>query len=78
MISSGLVFAVLTTALSAQQSVAARSERVTVENDLIGIRGAGAPPDYDYTHGTRIGVAWADAPAWLRRLARSSITLHRY
>jgi lipid A 3-O-deacylase len=28
--------------------------RLQIDNDLIGLRGAGPPPDYDYTHGTRI------------------------
>jgi hypothetical protein len=39
---------------AAQEAGAARSIRVVVDNDLIAVRGAGAPPDYDYTHGTRI------------------------
>lgn len=28
--------------------------RLQIDNDLIGLRGAGPPPDYDYTHGTRL------------------------
>lgn len=30
--------------------------RLQIDNDLIGLRGAGRPPDYDYTHGTRISL----------------------
>lgn len=30
--------------------------RLQIDNDLIGLRGAGPPPDYDYTHGTRISL----------------------
>ena len=41
--------------------------RLSIENDLIAVRGVGAPPDYDYTHGTRVAAAWAGAPAWVRR-----------
>jgi hypothetical protein len=47
----------------------ARAVRLAVENDLFALRGGGPPPDYDYTHGTRVDVTWADAPAWARRLA---------
>jgi hypothetical protein len=43
-------------AAGAQQPDAGRSLRLTVENDLIAVRGAGAPPDYDYTHGTDLFV----------------------
>src|SRR5918992_909470 len=46
----------------AQTVDATRSLHLAFENDLIAVRGAGAPPDYDYTHGTRIGAAWAGAP----------------
>jgi hypothetical protein len=52
---------------SAQAPAADRSLRLAVENDLIAMRGAGPPPDYDYTHGTRITDARPGAPAWLRR-----------
>jgi hypothetical protein len=30
---------------------------IQVDNDLFAIRGAGPPPDYDYTHGTRLSLA---------------------
>lgn len=47
----------------------APSMRLEVDNDVLVLRGSGPPPDYDYTHGTRIGVTWPGAPA---RLARTS------
>ena len=36
----------------------APSARLQVDNDFLALRGSGPPPDYDYTHGTRLGVAW--------------------
>jgi hypothetical protein len=53
----------------AQTVDATRSLHLAFENDLIAVRGAGAPPDYDYTHGTRIGAAWPGAPGWIRRIS---------
>jgi hypothetical protein len=41
--------------------------RLEVDNDLLAIRGKGPPPDYDYTHGTRISVTKPSAPLWLAR-----------
>ena len=29
-----------------------------IDNDLIALRGAGAPSDYDYTHGTYLEYSW--------------------
>jgi len=43
------------------------SVRVEVDNDLFALRGGGPPPDYDYTHGTRINFVRPIAPAWLAR-----------
>lgn len=40
-----------------RDSATAAVIRLQVDNDLIGLRGGGAPPDYDYTHGTRISFA---------------------
>jgi hypothetical protein len=62
---------------AAQTPDAGRSFRLAIENDLIALRGAGAPPDYDYTHGTRIAAAWVGAPAWVRRLAGGKPPCHR-
>lgn len=39
-----------------------------VDNDFLALRGGGPPPDYDYTHGARIGVMRPTAPAWLARI----------
>jgi lipid A 3-O-deacylase len=47
----------------------AASVRLEVDNDVFVLRGSGPPPDYDYTHGTRIAVIWPGAPA---RLGRAS------
>jgi lipid A 3-O-deacylase len=58
----------------AQAGDASRSLQLTLDNDLIALRGAGGPPDYDYTHGTRFTAAWAGSPGWVRRLAR--VRLH--
>ena len=56
--------------LAAAQAVgASRSFTFALDNDLIAVRGAGPPPDYDYTHGTSVAVAWAGAPHRVRRLA---------
>ncbi|NUQ19913.1 MAG: lipid A deacylase LpxR family protein [Gemmatimonadaceae bacterium] len=55
-------------ALSAQSLGASRAVETVAENDLFLLRGRGVPPDYDYTHGTRAGVAWASAPASLARV----------
>lgn len=53
------VWALLVTLLSraahAQRDTTTASViRLQIDNDLIGLRGAGPPPDYDYTHGTRV------------------------
>jgi lipid A 3-O-deacylase len=49
------------------QTIEVRAVRqLTIENDLLALRGAGAPPDFDYTHGTRLTVATARVPAWAR------------
>ena len=52
---------------TAQVRASGRSLQIALENDLIAVRGTGAPPDYDYTHGTRVAVTWPSAPGWLRR-----------
>lgn len=51
----------------AQDAPSSASVRLQVDNDLLAIRGKGPPPDYDYTHGTRISVTKLSAPAWLAR-----------
>lgn len=33
--------------------------QLRIDNDLIAIRGAGPPPDYDYTHGTHLSFSWS-------------------
>ena len=48
----------------------ARAMQLGFENDLIAVRGAGVPPDYDYTSGIRVSVLRATAPRWVRRLTR--------
>ncbi len=62
--------ALLPCCVAAQEPAATRALRLTVDNDLIALRGAGVPPDYDYTHGMRLAAAWDGAPRGLRRLAR--------
>lgn len=47
-------------ATGAAQEVAA--VRLTVDNDLFGLRGRGAPPDYDYTHGTKVSLHLRGGP----------------
>lgn len=37
--------------------------RLQIDNDLIGLRGAGPPPDHDYTHGTRISLTLPNGKA---------------
>ncbi len=51
----GLVFAAQA---SGQQ--AAPVWQLQFDNDLIAIRGAGPPPDYDYTHGSHLAFSWSD------------------
>ena len=58
--------------VSAQALGASRAVETVAENDLFLPRAGGAPPDYDYTHGTRAAVTWASAPPWVASLARAS------
>ena len=58
--------------VSAQALGASRAVETVAENDLFLPRAGGAPPDYDYTHGTRAGVTWASAPPWVAALARAA------
>lgn len=58
----------LPAASAAQSAGAARSIAFEIDNDLIAVRGAGTPPDYDYTHGTKVALAWAGAPRSMRGL----------
>jgi hypothetical protein len=51
----------------AQDAPPSASTRLEIDNDLLAIRGRGPPPDYDYTHGTRISVTKPGAPVWLAR-----------
>jgi hypothetical protein len=68
-----LALASLALPLCAQQPPA-HAWRLTVDNDLIAVRGRGAPPDYDYTHGTRIA---RDADAWSAELGQQIYTPRR-
>ena len=63
----GLLLLACSTA-AAQTPHVDRALQLAIDNDLIAIRGAGRPPDYDYTHGTRVAVAWPSAPRWVARL----------
>ena len=47
----------------------ARVAQLGFENDLIAVRGAGVPPDHDYTSGIRLSTLHASVPARVRRLA---------
>lgn len=58
-------------ALGAQSPGAARAVVLVAENDLFSVRGHGAPADYDYTHGTHLGVVSAAVPDALARLLRA-------
>lgn len=50
------------------QTVEVTSERqLSIDNDLFALRGRGAPPDFDYTHGTRLSLAGAALPARMQR-----------
>ena len=63
-----LLLFVRTARLSAQDvPPLSSSTRLEVDNDLFALRGSGPPPDYDYTHGTRVSVTRPSAPAWLAR-----------
>jgi lipid A 3-O-deacylase len=41
--------------------------RLELDNDFLALRGAGPPPDYDYTHGMRVSIVRPSAPAWIAR-----------
>jgi lipid A 3-O-deacylase len=45
-----------------------------VDNDLIALRGGGPPADYDYTHGTLIGVVVPNGPARLAQALGATAT----
>ena len=60
---------VLSVAAAAQPSGAARSAMFVLDNDLIAVRGAGRPPDYDYTQGSTMALSWAGAPQRVRQFA---------
>lgn len=62
-----LLFSPAAKANAQATSPPAGSVRLEVDNDLLAIRGSGPPPDYDYTHGTRISVTRPSAPVWLAR-----------
>jgi len=47
---------------SAQQI---RSVALRFDNDILAVRGTGAPPDYDYTHGLHLGAEFVGLP-WPR------------
>ena len=54
--------------LGAPTVVAGQGGAVTLRagNDLFAVRGAGPPPDHDYTAGTRLSLDARGAPAWAR------------
>jgi hypothetical protein len=73
-VATAVVFAALSLAATgrvrAQEAAPPRASiQLEVDNDVFVVHGSGPPPDYDYTHGTRIGITWPGAPA---RLARAS------
>jgi hypothetical protein len=43
------------------------SMRIELDNDFLALRGRGPPPDFDYTHGTRLSVVRPAAPTWIAR-----------
>src|ERR1700720_3759437 len=53
--------------LSAQDPQPSASVRFEIDNDLFALRGSGPPPDYDYTHGTRISILRTRGPTWIAR-----------
>ena len=67
----GIGIAVLIAALpslsAGQPGGAARSIVFVLDNDLIAVRGAGVPPDHDYTHGAIVSLGRASAPGFVRR-----------
>ena len=63
-----LLLGAVPAAAGAQLVGPARSVALRLDNDLIALRGAGVPPDHDYTHGARITLAWAGAPPFVRRV----------
>ena len=55
-------------AATAQSAGAKRAVGLTLDNDLLAVRGAGTPPDYDYTQGVRVVLAWAGATSLVRQV----------
>jgi lipid A 3-O-deacylase len=53
---------------TAQSAGHARAGALTIDNDLVSVRGAGPPPDYDYTHGAKLALSWAGAPRFVRHV----------
>lgn len=49
---------------SAQQI---RSLTLRFDNDILAVRGTGAPPDYDYTHGLHLGAEFTGLPGPVHR-----------
>jgi lipid A 3-O-deacylase len=50
-----------------------RSWELRLDNDLLAVRGAGPPPDYDYTHGLHLAADFQGLPnalSWLRQTGR--------
>ena len=56
----GCALAMACAAPAAAQTVTAF--RVRLDNDILALRGRGAPPDYDYTHGLHVHAALSRAP----------------
>lgn len=49
---------------------AQRSASLRLDNDILALRGRGAPADYDYTQGLMVGVEMDSAPRWIPGLGR--------
>lgn len=61
--------------LMAPAESAAQAARMTWDNDLIGLRGTGAPPDHDYTNGLQ--VSWRSGGGLALLLAQEIYTPRR-
>ncbi len=52
---------------------AQRSASLRLDNDILALRGRGAPADYDYTQGLALSVEMDSAPRWMPRRLRTRI-----
>lgn len=64
-----LIFLLLFALAPAASSQRVEGVTVRLDNDILALRGTGAPPDYDYTHGLTVAAGLAGAPGWGRLLA---------